>query len=136
MNEDERLAALRKLPELAGVGPAALRSLLPYLDEVTIGAGELLARAGRPCTEYLVVVEGSLEARGSAGTRRLEPGQSSGWREMWERGMNRETLVVTSRARLLVMGRAQFRAVTALGDRRPEAEAGHRSDRAELDLSA
>jgi CRP-like cAMP-binding protein len=114
MTDGSRLQALRSLPEWALVEPAALRGLLPYVDEVEVGPGELLATAGRPCSEYLVVVEGSLEARSPGGLRRLGPGQSTGWRAMWERGVNPETLVTTSAARLLVMGRAQFRAVGVL----------------------
>jgi CRP-like cAMP-binding protein len=114
MTNGSRLEALRSLPELALFDSSAVRGLLSHVDEVEVGPGELLATGGRPCSEYLVVVEGSLEARSSAGLRRLGPGQSSGWRAMWERGVNPETLVTTSSARLLVMGRAQFRAVKAL----------------------
>jgi CRP-like cAMP-binding protein len=135
MNDNARLETLRRLPELAPFGPAELRSLLPYLDEVIVGPGEVLATAGRPSREYVVVLEGSLKARGCAGVRRLEPGESSGWREMWEQGLNRETLVTTSAARLLVMGRAQFRAVTAIADR-PAPVDERLSRGADLDLSA
>ena len=76
MNDGSRLQALGSLPELALFEHSALRALLPYVDEVEVGPGKLLATAGRPCSEYLVVVDGKLEARSSGGLRRLGPGQS------------------------------------------------------------
>jgi hypothetical protein len=114
---DNRLHALRSLSELAPFADSELRDLLPYLDEVEIAAGERLATAGRPCREYLVVLDGRLDAHGCAGDRTLRAGDSTGWVEMWERGCSPETLDCASPVRLLVMGRAQFRAVTALGRR-------------------
>ena len=60
MNDGSRLQALGSLPELALFEHSALRALLPYVDEVEVGPGKLLATAGRPCSEYLVVVDGKL----------------------------------------------------------------------------
>jgi CRP-like cAMP-binding protein len=62
----------------------------------------------------LIVIDGSVEARNGSGSRRLAGGDSSGWAAMWERARNPATLTTTSDTRLLVMGRGQFRAVTAL----------------------
>lgn len=115
---DDRLRALRSLPEMAPFNDAELRSLLPYFDEVTVDAGSLLATRGRPSSEYLVVLEGRLEARCADGSRSLRAGSSSGWQAMWRRGCADATLQAASAARLLVMGRAQFRAVTALAARK------------------
>ena len=122
MTPDPRLGALRRLPDLAPYTDPELAGLLPYLDEVRVGAGVRLATWGQFADQWLLVLEGVLEACGAAGRRRLEAGDSAGWSAMWERGTNAETLVAASNARLLVMSRAQFRAVAALGRReRPAA---------------
>jgi hypothetical protein len=110
----DRLATLRATPELAGWSDRSLHALLPQFDEVTLPAGRLIAVEGRPCTQFVVVLEGALSARTRSGSSRLlRGGAGLGWRAMWERGTNEATVVVESTARLLVMGHAQFRAVKA-----------------------
>jgi CRP-like cAMP-binding protein len=108
------LTTLRTVPELTGFDDRQLRSLLPYVDEVRVDAGRRLATAGQFCREFLIIVEGSVEACDGSGSRRLAHGDSCGWAPMWERAPNPATLTTTAETRLLVMGRAQFRAVTAL----------------------
>jgi CRP-like cAMP-binding protein len=109
-----RLAALRATPGLGSWPERALLALLPYFDEVRLPAGRRIAVEGRPCAQFLVVLEGELEAcSASAGTRRLGPGASSGWEAMWDRGANEATLWVPAGAKILVMGHAQFRALKA-----------------------
>src|ERR671935_1076799 len=108
------LATLRAVPELTGFNDHQLRSLLPYLDEVRVAAGCRLATAGQFFREFLIIADGSVEACDGAGSRRLAGGESSGWAAMWEHGRSPATLTTTSETRLLVMGRGQFRAVTAL----------------------
>jgi CRP-like cAMP-binding protein len=110
----DRLATLRATPELAGWPERSLQAILWQFDEVTLPAGRLIAAEGRPCNEYVVVLEGRLAARSGSGDRRpLRAGDSFGWRAMWERGTNEACLTVESDARLLVMGHAQFRALKA-----------------------
>ncbi len=115
---DGRLRALKSLPELGHLSGSDLRGLLAYFDEVDVPAGTVLARAGRRCTEYVVVIEGCLETRSSGRAQPVPAGDSSGWEAMCERGVNPATVLAASDARLLVMGRAQFRAVAGLR-RRP-----------------
>jgi CRP-like cAMP-binding protein len=126
---DNRLRTLRSLPELAPFTDSQLRSLLPYFDELTVPAGRRLAKLGQFCTEYLVLIEGGVEARDEARARLLRPGESTGWSAMWDRSRNPETLIATTGARLLVMGRAQFRAIAALaGSSSHRGRAGDRAD--------
>lgn len=108
---DVRLNALRRLPALRAVTPGRARRLVRQFDELEVEAGTLLAHRGRPATELLVVLDGCLEACGESGRRRLGPGSSWGWEGMAARGENPETVMAATRARLLVMGRAQFRAL-------------------------
>ena len=103
---------------------------------MAVGPGELLATAGRPGRQYLVVVEGSIEARGQKGERRLRAGDTSGWQEMWVGGLSPETLVTRTAARLLVVGRAQFRAFAAIAGARPQPEADRVRRGPDLDLTA
>ncbi len=114
---EERLALLRGLPELDGVSDRRLRDLSRSFDEAVVAEGTLIARAGDPCAQYLVVMSGSLRVEAAAVSQRVEAGTSLGWQAMSCRGPNPGTVVATSDARLLVMGRAQFRAMASLGSR-------------------
>ena len=120
---DGRLRALKSLPELGHLSGSDLRGLLAHFDELDVPAGTVLARAGRLCSEYLVVVEGRLAARTSAGIQTLSAGDSCGWEAMCARSVNPATVAAASDARLLVMGRAGLRAVAGLR-RRPACEGG------------
>lgn len=104
---DERLIVLRSLPELAPYSTAELRGLLPRFDEVAVVGGSVLARAGRPAAQYVVLLEGELDGDQA----------SIDWQAMWDRGDSCSTVVAARDSRLLVMGRAGFRAVAALGRR-------------------
>ena len=114
---DVKFAALRRLPELLAYTDSELAGLVPYVDEVAVATGQRLATAGRPASECLVVLEGEIDALGRDGARRLGPGAGAGWCAMWAAADQPETLVAATSARLLVMGRAQFRALRALGRR-------------------
>jgi hypothetical protein len=108
---DSRLLALRALPELAHLSGSDLRGMLGHFDEVRVPAGTVVARAGQFCRQYVVVLEGRMETR----THPCSPAEtacaSCGWDAMCERGVSPATVLAASDARLLVMGRAQFRAV-------------------------
>ena len=108
---DGRLRALRALPELAHLGDSDLRGLLGHFDETAVPAGTVVARAGRLCAEYVVVLDGRLETRTDGGSPTVTAAASCGWEAMCERGASPATVLAASDARLLVMGRAQFRAV-------------------------
>ena len=111
-----RLDTLRSTRELAPYS-AQLQGLLRYFDEVSLPAGSVVARESDQCTEFVVVMRGRLTATGQhAGPRTLTAGDSFGWDAMWEREPNSATVVVEADARLLVMSRAQFRAVKAIAD--------------------
>ena len=110
-----RFDTLRSTRVLAGCSSAQLRSLLPYIDEVVVPAGCTVATEGRYCSQFSIVAEGRLRAASIAACeRRLEVGDSVGWHESWQRSVNAETVVAESTARLLIMSRAQFRAVKAI----------------------
>jgi len=108
---DDRLRALRALPELGHLSGSDLRGLLRHFDQITVPAGTVVARAGRFCTQYVVVLDGRLQAGTDTGSPTATAGASCGWDAMCERGVNPATVVAATDARLLVMGRAQFRAV-------------------------
>jgi CRP-like cAMP-binding protein len=108
---DGRLGALRRLPELAHLSGSDLRRLLGQFDEITVPAGTVIARAGRLCAQYVVVLDGRLETRTDRASAAVTAGASCGWDAMCERGVSPATVLAASDARLLVMGRAQFRAV-------------------------
>lgn len=108
---DDRLRTLRGLPELAHLSGSDLRGLLGHFDEITVPAGTVVARAGQFCRQYVVVLDGRLETTDDCGRPNGHAGASWGWDAMCERSVSPGTVVAASVARLLVMGRAQFRAV-------------------------
>jgi CRP-like cAMP-binding protein len=116
--EASRLDTLRSTAELAGCTPAELRSLLPYVDEVTVPAGTRIAVRGETSNQFVIVAEGRLRA-GSPddGWHTLLPGGTAGWAAMWEMAANDETVIAETEARLLVLSHAQFRAVKAIAQR-------------------
>jgi CRP-like cAMP-binding protein len=115
VNTASRLSALQATKELSLYRARDLRSLMPYFDEVALPAGSEVAVEGRSCTEFVVVLEGSLKAcTNGGGCRVLHSGDSIGWHAMWERELNEATVVVEERARLLVMSHAQFRALKSV----------------------
>ncbi len=119
---DSRFRALRATGELAQCSDTQLRPLLQYVDEVAVRAGCRVAVEGRPCSQFLIVIEGRLRAVSArGGCQTLGAGDSWGWNAMWERLVNDATVVAESDARLLVMGHAQFRAVKAVAPQ-PQAD--------------
>jgi len=128
---EARLRALRSTGELAQCSESELRSLLQCVDEIVVLTGWRGAVEGRPCNEFLIVIEGRLRAVSArGGCQTLEAGDTWGWNAMWERLVNDATVVAESDARLLVMGHAQFRAVKAVAAP-PEATV-HQRDTADL----
>ena len=112
-----RIEALRAAPELASYSDRDLKRLLPYFDEVTLPAGTVVAREGERCSEFVVVLNGSLHTRaGCIPARTLRAGDSLGWEAMWQRLPNDATAVVDADAQLLVMSHAQFRAIKAIAE--------------------
>jgi CRP-like cAMP-binding protein len=109
MGMTPRFAALRAVPELAHCSNSEISSLVTSVDEIRLPAGAVVARAGRYCTELLVVIEGTLRTT----ALRIGPGESLGWAAMWDRSINQATVIAESDVRLLVIGHAQFRAFKA-----------------------
>jgi CRP-like cAMP-binding protein len=114
MNDRDRLRVLRSTREFAGFTDTQLRRLLPFIDEVCLAAGSVLAHEGRLCHQFLVVASGSLEKCSRGVQQKLGPGETFGWEAMRVRGLNDATVLATSPAHLLVMGHEQFRAADGL----------------------
>jgi CRP-like cAMP-binding protein len=106
----QRFASVRAVPELASCSDAEIWSLLRYMDEVRVAAGEKVVQEGTRAAEFIVVIDGRLRTGSSV----LDSGSSYGWEAMWDRLANRRTVTVDDDARLLVMSHEQFRAVKAL----------------------
>jgi CRP-like cAMP-binding protein len=115
-----RIDTLRSTRELAACSTSELRSLLPYVDEVTVPTGTRIATRGEVCDQFVIVAEGRLRAGSPEdGWHRLRPGDSAGWAAMWDMSASEATVIAETEARLLVVGHAQFQAVKAIVDRRP-----------------
>src|SRR5437879_6487523 len=110
MTERERLELLRRAGPLASLSDSSLRSLLPFLDEVHIPAGAVIALEGCLCHELVIVAEGRLEARKQGLVSGIGPGAALGWDAMHDRGRHDATVRAITPAHLVVMSHAQFRA--------------------------
>jgi CRP-like cAMP-binding protein len=111
---DQRLSILRMTAQLTDASDAALRSLLPHLDEANVRAGETLAREGAACHQLIIVASGQLSARRDGGATFLGGGDVYGWEAMRERGLNDATVVALADSHLYLMSHAQFRAAVAV----------------------
>jgi CRP-like cAMP-binding protein len=130
---NSRLDILGSTAELAGCSTRELRSLLQYVDEVTVPAGTQIAVRGETCNQFVVVAAGRLRAGSPEdGWNSLFPGDTVGWAAMWEMTANNATVIAETDSRLLVMGHAQFRAVKAIVKRPAAVLAAHRIFRAPI----
>lgn len=114
MSNRDRLRILRLTKELEGCSDAQLHGLLPFVDEVVVPAGTLVAQEGRLCHQFLVVASGELQTYRHGRVGKLASGDTLGWTAMYEQGSYDATVTAVSITRLLVMGHAQFRAVKAV----------------------
>ena len=114
MSNSERLDVLRATKELGGRTDADLRRLLPFVDEVSVPSGTVIADAGRLCHQLVIVASGMLETCRNGRSGRLGRGDSFGWSAMADRSSYDETVLSISPARLLVMSHEQFRAAEAI----------------------
>src|SRR5439155_23300480 len=88
------------------------RELLPYVDEIEVTPGTIVARGGEICGQAVVVMSGELGVMTATGpVGRLSRGDRFGFDELREHRANGHSLVAGSTARLLVASRAQLRAV-------------------------
>ena len=110
MSNSERLDVLRATKELGGRTDSELRRLLPFLDEVSIPAGTVIADVGRLCHQLVIVASGMLETCRNGRSGRLRRGDAFGWNEMRDRAAYDATVLSISPASLLVMSHEQFRA--------------------------
>jgi signal-transduction protein with cAMP-binding, CBS, and nucleotidyltransferase domain len=114
---DARLSVLSSVPELGDCSDSQLRTLLQYVDEVSVQPGVHVSTDGKPCSQLLIVAGGQLRSESQDGRRRtLTAGDTLGWTAMWERGQNEGTVVADTPARLLAVSHAQFRAFQAVTD--------------------
>ena len=114
MSNRERLRMVRRAKEFEGSTDSQLQALVPHFDEISVSAGTRLAREGRLSHQFFIVTEGELETCRQGTVGKLEPGDTFGWKAMYEHGWDDATVTAVSSARLLVMGHAQFRAVKAV----------------------
>lgn len=112
MSDSERLDTLRATKELGGRTDAQLRRLLPFVDEVSVPPGTVIAEAGRLGHQLVIVASGMLETCRNGRSGRLGPGDVFGFSAMADRGSYDATVLSISPARLLVMSHAQFGALT------------------------
>ncbi len=78
MSTDERLARLRQIPLLAGLGDDVLRRVLGASSELECPAGQMLARADDPGAGMFLLEEGSVVVEAPGRTIELGPGEFFG----------------------------------------------------------
>jgi len=118
VSDRDRLDVLRATTELGGWTDAQLRRLLPFVDEASVPAGQVIAEGGLLCHQLVIVASGVLETCRNGRSGRLGPGDTIGWDAMRERGTYDATVTSVSPARVLVMSHEQFRAAEAPASKR------------------
>jgi CRP/FNR family cyclic AMP-dependent transcriptional regulator len=99
----------RRLPPFACLSNPELRRLEPLLTDIPVPAGKVLAREGRPCLQFGVVIEGTaLVTRGGHEIARLGAGQIFGELGLVRAAPNPATIVACTAMTLELMNVREF----------------------------
>ena len=109
----DRAAMLQRLPELSRLTSSSLNYLATHFDEVVVERGAVLAAPDHRMPHYVVLLHGLMRLSTPISTAVLKPGDSAGWNEMHHSLPSRTSVVALEESRVLVTGRAGFRAVRA-----------------------
>ncbi len=107
-------AQLRSVPFFSGLGKKELAAVAQQTDELDLPEGKVIAQEGDFGHEFFVVEEGTAEVtRGGDKVAELGPGDFFGEIALLEEDRRTATVTATSPMKVVVMSRADFRALDA-----------------------
>jgi CRP-like cAMP-binding protein len=107
---DGKLRRLRGIPVFERSSRSKLMELAAQMDEISVAAGSVLVREGRPGHTFYIVVEGRATATcDGAEVAHFGAGDFFGEISMIDRDLTVATVTTTTDCVLLVLGHDQFR---------------------------
>jgi CRP/FNR family transcriptional regulator, cyclic AMP receptor protein len=111
---DQKLALLKRVPLLEGLGGRELEEVGRLAEEVDLPAGHVLMRQGARGSEFYVIVDGTvrIERTGSP-TRTLTSGDFLGEIALVDDGPRTATATTEGPGKFLVLGHREFHSLMA-----------------------
>src|SRR4029079_7777735 len=108
---DHKLELLKRVPLFKDLSKHDIEQVGQLTEEVDVPAGQVLTREGAPGSEFFVILDGTvrIDVRGDT-VRTMEAGDFFGEIALVDDGPRTATAVTTTPAKLLVLGRREFRA--------------------------
>jgi CRP-like cAMP-binding protein len=111
---DQKLTMLSKVPMFAGCAARDVAEIGRLAEEVTVGAGKVLAKEGAPGHEFFVIADGTVEiTKGGKVVATLGPGDYFGELAMLGKVARQATATATTPATLFVLGHREFTTLLA-----------------------
>ena len=109
---DHKLELLKRVPLFKDLSKHDIEQVGQLTEEVDVPAGQVLTREGAPGSEFFVILDGSVRIDVNGDTvRTMEAGDFLGEIALVDDGPRTATAVTTTPAKLLVLGRREFRAL-------------------------
>ena len=109
---DHKLELLKHVPLFKDLSKHDIEQVGQLTEEVDVPAGQVLTREGAPGSEFFVIVDGSvqIDVHGEV-VRTMEAGDFLGEIALVDDGPRTATATTTTPAKLLVLGRREFRSL-------------------------
>jgi CRP-like cAMP-binding protein len=109
---DHKLELLRAVPLFKDLSRHDIEQIGQLAEEVDVPAGQVLTREGAPGSEFFVILEGEVSVDvGGERVRTMEPGDFLGEIALVDDGPRTATATTVGPAKLLVLGRREFRSL-------------------------
>jgi CRP/FNR family transcriptional regulator, cyclic AMP receptor protein len=108
---DHKLELLKAVPLFAGLSRHDLEQIEQLAEEVDVPDGQVLTRTGAPGSEFFVIVDGTVRVEAGDTTRTLGGGDFLGEIALIDDGPRTATATTVGPAKLMVLGRREFRSL-------------------------
>jgi cAMP-dependent protein kinase regulator len=109
---DQKLELLKHVPLFKDLSGHDLEQVGQLAEEVDVPAGQVLTREGAPGSEFFVIVDGTVRIEvGGEQIRTMEAGDFLGEIALVDDGPRTATAITNGPAKLLVLGRREFRSL-------------------------
>jgi CRP-like cAMP-binding protein len=111
---DQKLELLKRVPLFEGLSRQDLEQVEQLAEEIDVPAGQVLTRQGSPGSEFFIVVEGDVQIDHDGHTiRTIGAGDFLGEIALIDDSPRTATATTATPAKLLVLGRREFRSLMA-----------------------
>jgi CRP-like cAMP-binding protein len=108
---DQKLELLKRVPLFDGLSRHDLEQVERLAEEIDVPDGQVLTRAGSPGSEFFVIVDGTVRIETESETRTLRGDDFLGEIALIDDGPRTATATTVGPAKLLVLGRREFRSL-------------------------